>query len=347
VFSQNIFLKGTVIDKSTGITIAMAHVRVGDIVTYTNAKGEFVLNIPSVLNENIEVFHMGYDTYFSEIQSEKPYLIALRPVEPTISSELTGVEIMTKVFSRLHLNYEIHDQFMLSYYRESLTDNDELHYIAEGIMELMIGSNMDDSPSLVRPIKTRVKTVNNIVHEGIDVKSGHATEMVESSIWHEKSFLREKNRWDYEYKLVGTEMHRNEHIFIIEFAPKNKDGYVAGRIYVDEYTYAIIRLEYTLFENLQFDTEVWIEEFQHHDLIYYLLRASFEGTWEENGEKYVFKSLIVNTEVESNRDASDLQDFYLGSSFTFPIQSRGEFTDEYWGDYNYIKLTEEEKAQLK
>lgn len=346
--AQHKYLQGTVFDKESGAPINLAHVRVDGVVTYTNKKGEFILRIPENASEYLEVFHMGYDVHFVSVQNQKPYFIPLEPVEPTHSAEgLTGEEIMQRVFRKLHLNYEIHDQFMLSYYREVLEkDNDEIQYIAEGILELMLSSDVEESPSLVRPVKTRVKTINIVEHEGVDVKSGHATEMVESSIWHDRSFLREKNRWNYTYALVGTEVHRNEKIYIIDFLPKNKKGYVAGRLYVDEFSDAIIRLEYTVFENLEFDTEVWIEEFQHHDLIYYLLRSSFEGVWEENGSKYTFRSLVVNTEVVPDRDNTDLEGFQLGYNFTFPITSHGEFTEGYWDEYNYIKLTDSEIAQL-
>ncbi len=347
--AQNIYLEGTVFDKETNVPINLAHVRVGDVVTYTNKRGQFIIRLPETGSKLLEIFHMGYDIHFASIQTEKTYFIPLQPVQPTHSTEgLTGEEIMSQVFNKFHLNYEIHDQFMLSYYREVLEkDNEEIQYIAEGILELMLSSNVEESPSLVRPVKTRVKTINIIEHEGVDIKSGHATEMVESSIWHERSFLREKNRWNYEYTLVGTEVHRNENIYIIDFFPKNKKGYLAGRLYVDDFTHAIIRLEYTIFDNLEFDTEVWIEEFQHHDLIYYLLRASFEGVWQEDGAKYTFRSLVINTEVIPDYDNTDLEGFRYGNDFTFPITSHGEFNEEFWGNHNYIKLTDSEIAQLK
>ena len=347
--AQNIYLEGTVFNKQNNTPVNLAHVRVGNIVTYTNKKGQFTIRIPENGAKYLEIFHMGYDVHLASIQSEKPYYIPLVPVKLTHSTEsLSGEEIMMRVFNKFHLNYEIRNQFMLSYYREVVEkDNQEIQYIAEGILELMLSSNVQESPSLVRPVKTRVKTLNTVDHEGVDIKSGHATEMVESSIWHERSFLREKNRWNYNYNLVGTEIHRNEKIHIIDFAPKNKKGYLAGRIYVDGYSDAIIRLEYTIFENLEFETEVWIEEFQHHDLIYYLLRASFEGVWQEGGSKYTFRSLVVNTEVIPNRADKDVRGFQLGNDFTFPITNHGEFTDEFWGDYNYIRLTDNELTHLK
>ncbi|MEQ8881091.1 MAG: hypothetical protein RLQ12_15720 [Cyclobacteriaceae bacterium] len=347
--AQSLHLQGTVFNKESNVPINLAHVRVGDIVTYTNKKGQFMIRIPDNGSKYLEIFHMGYDVYFASIQTEKPYYIPLQPVKPTHSTEgLTGKEIMTRVFNKFHLNYEIHDQFMLSYYREVVEkNNEEIQYIAEGILELILSSNVEESPSLIRPIKTRVKTINIVEHDGVDIKSGHATEMVESSIWHERSFLREKNRWNYEYNLVGTEVHRNEKIYIIDFTPKNKKGYLAGRIYVDDYSDAIIRLEYTIFENLEFDTEVWIEEFQHHDLIYYLLRSSFEGVWQRGGAMYTFRSLVVNTEVISDHDKTNLEGFQYGHNFTFPITNHGEFTEAYWGEHNYIKLTDLELAQLK
>lgn len=346
-WAQNIHLEGVVSDEVSGRPIHLAHVRVGDIITYSNAKGEFNLRIPENSEDMLEVFHMGYDIHYDPVHAKEPYFIKLEPVTPRhTEDELPAEDIMTEVFQRFHLNYDMHDQFMLSYYRESITHQDSINYMAEGILELMMTSDVGEAPSLVRPIKHRVKVLEPVSHEGLAAKSGHATEMVESSIWNKYSFLREKYRWNYEYNLIGTEIHRDESIYVIDFVPANKKGSMAGRIYVDKATYAIIRLEYTLFNNLDFDTEVWIEEFQHHDLIYYLLRVSFEGTWEEDGKKYVFRSMIINTEVESDHDPENLEGFMLGNSLTFLIANQGDFTDEFWEDYNYIKLTSRERDQL-
>lgn len=128
----------------------------------------------------------------------------------------------------------------------------------------------------------------------------------------------------------------------------NENGYVQGRLWVDEFTYAIIRIEYNLAHETEWDSETWVEEFQHHNHTYYLMRASFEGHWTEDGKPYVFNSMVVNTRIEANQeDRISREKFIKGTEFTFVDQSHGSFTDDYWEGYNYIKLTAKERAQIQ
>ena len=39
-------------------------------------------------------------------------------------------------------------------------------------------------------------------------------------------------------------------------------GMYRGRLWVDEFTYAIIRIEYNLAHETEWDSETWVEEFQ-------------------------------------------------------------------------------------
>lgn len=347
--AQYVRLEGTVKCSTTGEALTNALVRVGSIFSYTNQEGEFILQVPEKRVSTLEVFHMGYDTYSTKGQ-DSIYAITLDPVEPDThdSGLASGEQIMRQVFSRLHMNYELEDQLMLAYYKEQLNDHDNrIDHFAEGIIQVHIPSDVEKGPALVRPLKTRVKAISNIEHGGLYAKSGHATEMVESSIWAFNSFLSKKYRWDYDYNLVGTEVHRNENIFIIDFEPKGKKGNVAGRLWVDELSFAIIRVEYALVTETDWDSEVWIEEYQHLNHTYYLMRASFEGKWTENGIPYVFNSMLVNTSIELNKKSIPWEKFMLGHHFSFLLEDHGNFKDDYWGSFNYIKLTEEERAQLR
>ncbi|CAN0035373.1 unnamed protein product, partial [Chrysoparadoxa australica] len=320
----------------------------GDNFTYTNEEGEFILKVPKKVATELEINHMGYDGYTATITPDQlePFNIQLHKVEPKPTNLNTGEEIMKEVFTRFHVNYELEDQLMLAYYKENLSVKDKIYHFAEGVVEIHIPSNVEKGPALLRPLKTRVRSTADFKHGGLYEKSGHASEMIQS--WAFTDFLSKKYRWDYKYNLVGKEVHRNENVFVIDFKPKGQYGYVKGRLWVDEFTFAIIRIEYHLTEETGWDSETWVEEFQHHHHTYYLMRASFEGHWTENGEPYVFNSMVVNTRIDANQEHRiPFEKFMLGSEFSFVDQSHGRFTDDYWGGYNYIKLTAKERAQLQ
>lgn len=346
--AQNIELTGTVKCIESREYLCNVLVRVGDTFTYSNEEGEFVLKVPQKAAKELEVFHMGYDGYNTAIVSDqiKPFDIELHKVEPKLSTQNTGEQIMREVFTRFHINYELEDQLMLAYYKENLSVKDKIYHFAEGVIEIHITSNVGKGPTLLRPLKTRVRSISNFKFGGMYEKSGHAAEMIQS--WAFKDFLSKKYRWDYTYDLVGKEVHRNENVLILDFKPKDDYGYVKGRIWVDEFTYAIIRIEYHMTEETEWESETWVEEFQHHHHTYYLMRASFEGHWIQDGKPYIFTSMVVNTRIEANKeDRIPFEKFMLGSDFSFLDQSHGRFTDDYWGGYNYIKLTAKERAQLQ
>ncbi|XOV94285.1 MAG: outer membrane lipoprotein-sorting protein [Bacteroidota bacterium] len=347
--AQNITLSGTIQCVETKEYLTNALVRVDDFFTYSNEEGEFILKVPEKVAKELEIYHMGYDgfaTAISKLDALNPFEIILHKVDPKPLKLNNGDDIMKEVFNRFHVNYELEDQLMLAYYKETLSAKDKIYHFAEGVVEIHIPSNVEKGPALLRPLKTRVRSTADFKHGGLYEKSGHASEMIQS--WAFVDFLSKKYRWDYNYKLIGEEVHRNENVYIIDFTPKSENGYVKGRLWVDEFTFAIIRIEYHLANETEWDSETWVEEYQHHYHTYYLMRASFEGHWTEDGKPYVFNSMVVNTRIEADKeDTIPFEKFMLGSDFSFVDQSHGRFTDDYWGGYNYIKLTARERSQLQ
>lgn len=345
--AQSITLTGKIVEDDTGKPLCDAMVEVGDVITYTNSEGAFALQVPAAIADELQVMHMGYDVRMEKI-SETPYSLALTPVAPEKNIERfgSGAEVMRQVFLRIHYNYEIDDQLMLAYYKESLSVRGRIQHFGEGILEVHIPSDVGKGDPLVRPIKTRVKTVDKMKHGGLYDKSGHASDMIQAGVLAFHTFLSEKNRWDYEYDMIGKEVHRNEDIYIVDFQPEGKKGSVKGRLWIDALSFAVIRIEYQPVYETLWDSELWVEEFQHHNHTYYLMRASFEGNWHEEGIPYVFNSLVVNTQIEANKKYISWEKFIPGRQFSFLEDSHGDFSDEFWGRYNHVLLTGEEQRQL-
>ena len=346
--AQLIELTGVIKCKESGEVIANAFINAEEYFTYSNDAGEFILKLPEDMLNKVEVYHFGYKSFSLDLSGNEGnlqnYQVSLLKADPAATAHMNGKEIMQEAFKRFHMNYELEDQLMQAYCKESLSSNDGIHHLAEGVFQTHIPANIERGPTMVRPIKTRIQS--NIESDRLNQLSGYAADMFKS--WAMTEIFSKKNRWDYRYRFVGKEVYRGENVLLIDFVPINSKGYVIGKLWVDEFTLAIIRIEYFLAESTAWDSESWVEEFQHTDHTYYLSKATMEGHWKENGKAYTFKTIVVNTNVQTDQEYQvPFEKFMPAHRVSFVDKSHGQFTDEYWEGLNYIKLTASEIAFVR
>ncbi len=343
-------IKGIVKDSETNEPIPFAHVVIGQVISLTNLDGEFVLDPHSSTELVMQISVMGYELSTTEIEDPEIFhTILLKPStmhldEVTIVS---GNVLMNDVFNRFHLNYEMSRQHMLGYYKENLLDTDSMYYLAEGIVDIYIPSNMTFDHALVNPIKTR-KKVFRVLDDDHVYMSGNASDMAQSSIWRKGSFLNPKNRKNYEFIYVGSSNIGDKDVFIVEFEPKNSKGDTEGKIYIEEETLAVIKLEYhPKLKGSNFWKSVsWVEEYYEKNGIYELFRVSYTGTWQDFRQDYTYNALLV---VNESRVTNDLPEdtFLLTEYDSFFHEAKEDFSDSFWDGYNYIKLDVESSDFLK
>ena len=342
-------IKGIIKDKESDEPIPFAHIRINDIVNISNIDGEFVISSADFANTdiNLSVSYMGYKEFSYVIQNSDNYQTVY--LEPSVTEleevvVMTGPFIMEQVFDRFHINYEMERQHMVGYYRESMADWDKTYYVAEGIMDIYTPSNTDqlDHP-LVKPLRTR-KRVFNEVDFMDDVLGGNASDMAHSSIWREQSFLSPKNRKNYDYFYSGATSMGSHEVLIVEFEPKNNKGNTKGKLYVEEESLAILKIEYDpIIRNFShWESVSWTEEYQEKEGIFELVSVSFKGVSTNN--EYTYNALLVINESRTvatfPKDTS-----MLGVYDTFFQQAQDDFSDAFWAGFNFMKL-DAEVAQL-
>ncbi len=335
-------LKGIVKDKESDEPIPFAHVVVGDIINISNIEGEFVIASSDFTETTpqLKVSYMGYQNYSVTIEDLDGYHTVY--LEPSVThleevTVMTGPFIMEKVFDRFHINYEMGRQHMVGYYQESMTDWEKTYYVAEGIMDIYTPSNMDklDHP-LVRPLRTR-KRVFSDVDVINEVLGGNASDMAQSSIWREESFLSLKNRKNYDFFYAGATTMGNHEVLIVDFEPKNNKGNTKGKLYVEEESLAILKIEYhPIIRDFSFWESVsWTEEYEQRNGLFHLMSVSFSGTSTNN--EFNYKALLV---INESTPISDLpEDVYLLSVDDFFFEeAQDDFSDSFWAGFNFIKL---------
>lgn len=343
VYSNDIFtIKGIIKDQETGEAIPFAHVLVGDIINVSNIDGEFIISAADFDEDGakLKVSYMGYENYSAPISKLESYhTVLLKPsVTQLMDVEvLSGPSIMQQVFERFHLNYEMERQHLVGYYQESMSDWEKTYYVAEGIMDIYTPSNLDQySYPMVSPLRTRKKVFENIA--AIDeVLGGNASDMAHSSIWRKRSFLSIKNRKNYEYFYAGATSIGARDVLIVEFEPNSNKGNTTGKLYIDEETFGLIKIEYDPIINdfSLWESVSWTEEYEQKGGVFKLVSVKFEGT--STNHKYDYHALLViNESTVIDELPTDIRMMNVHDSF-FEMAEE-DFTDSFWTGFNFMKL---------
>lgn len=347
--NESFTVKGIVKDKETDEPIPFAHVMLGNIINVSNIEGEFIITThdQSMRNENIRVSFMGYEEYQKSAgELDSYHTIYLVPSVTQLGevTVLTGSSIMEDVFDRFHSNYPMERQHMIGYYRESMGNWEETYYVAEGIMDIYTPSNIDKYQyPLVQPLRTRKKIFKNI--DAIDdVLGGNASDMAHSSIWREDSFLSQKNRKHYEYFYSGATSLGDQEVYIVDFEPKTAKGNTRGKLYIQEETNAILKIDYQpILNDWTYWEEVsWSEEYEQRNGLFEMVSVSFNGV-STNHEFEYNALLIINESTSIDRLPTDQS--LLGQDDTFFDKAQEDFADSFWTGFNFMKL-DSDVAQL-
>lgn len=334
-------LKGVIKDKTTDEPIPFAHITVGDIVNVTNVDGEFIINADHTLEgESMEVSYMGYAPFSQTIEDSKAYhSIYLEPSTIHLDEVVvwTGESIMKHVFDRLHMNYHLERQHIVGYYKETMSSWNATYYLAEGVMDIYVPNDMDRiKQPLVSPIKTR-KMVFKSFDEDEFILGGNASDMAHSSIWRKESFLSNKNRDEYDYTYSGHTSLGNNDVLIVDFEPKSKQAHTNGKIYVEENTFAIVRIEYhPIIKDLRhWESVSWVEEYEQQKGVYELCSVSFQGL--SIGNNFEYKAILVINESKTIDEIPNNPN-YLTSFHSLFDEAKEDFSDSFWEDFNFVKL---------
>lgn len=350
-FEEPIQLKGTIKDADTNEPIPFAHIIVENQVTISNLNGEFSISLEKAGEKplTLEISYLGYHDHTQIIQNFDQYLEVRISAKTTALEEVTvksGPLIMDRVFNNFHLNYHMEPLYMEGYYLESLRDSLGYHYFTEGIMDIYTPSNVNryDVPWVFT--KRSRKRVFKPTPESY-VLAGNASDMAHFSIWRRDSFLGKRNRDNYEYFYDGTTKMGEHSAIIVEFEPKNKRGNATGRLYIDDITYAILKMEYhpNTLKSEFWDYAYWTEEYELIDGRFELVNVLYEGLADEKNKHYKAVLVVNDTRVEYSIPEGQV---LLNSDDTFyETASNSDLSGEFWEGFHRIKLNDRVFYQIK
>lgn len=344
VFSNDpIIIKGIVKDKQTDEFIPFAHVVIGSTVSITNINGEFAIPIEDIPDEPLElsISYIGYQTFSKVIGNYDEYQVLY--IEPSLTkleevTVRTGPAIMGKVFNNFHLNYIMEPQHMVGYYNESMSDSLNKYYQGEGILDIYTPSNVNPFGSpVVIPQRARKKVYRPFPTENI--LAGNASDMAHSSIWRSDSFLNTKQRANYYYYYDGEEKMGAHSVLLVDFEPKNKKGDTSGTLFIDDITYAILKIEYTpIIKRSKFWNHVdWTEEYELIDGAFKLVSVIFSGKAQDN--TLLYKAALVIDKAAIVYEAPWSENL-MGIHDSFLDGIVDEDDESFWSGYHSVKSNE-------
>ncbi len=347
---EPIIIKGIVKDKETNQSIPFAHVIIGSQVTISNINGEFTLPIEYQSDTEfiLEVSYLGYESYSQVISNFDAYF------EVFITSSLTeldeiivtsGPQIMERVFNNFHLNYVMEPLHLETYYLESLRDSIGFQYVTEGIIDVYTPSNVDRYGIPWAHLRQSRKRIYKPV-ESNNFLAGNASDMAHHSIWRFDSFLSKRNRDKYEYYYDGTGRIGLHDVLIIEFEPKNKKGTTSGKLYIDDITFAILKMEYhpNTTRSDFWDYVYWTEEFELIDGSFELVNVEYEGHADQGQQKYEAVLVINNATV--NYDIPEDKILLSSDKTLFEVADDTKSAESFWQGYYSIKFNDRVEVQI-
>lgn len=343
-------VSGRVMDLETNQPLPFANIIYNHTGTTTNLDGEFVFQITYHRAENLMlVKFIGYETAVVPIQNEHVGIkIQLSPKTEMLKEVLvvTADQMLHEVNNYHQINYEFSDQVLSSYYKETVSTNKDCLYLAEGIFDIYYPTMYSKEKATIHARKTRKKTFTSLDTMGMPLIHGHAADMIEGITRRPDSFIKPDMLSNYIFTKQGVTWYDGREVFEIKFEPKGKKANCRGTIYIDSESKAIIRAEYEplLGDQLFWKKVKWTEEYKEVNNSWYIHRVSYLGEWEQKGEKMMFEALLVVTDFETVDAKPSLTEALTKNDVFFHQAST--FSDNFWEDFNYIKLSTKEKQAL-
>ena len=254
--------------------------------------------------------------------------------EPEDDNIAQGASIMEEVFRRFHINYEMSRTHKLGFYQEAMEDASGIHYLAESIVDVYVPHNLSQQEhASVKPLRSR-----RLVFEVVDDENllfGNAGDMARCSIWRPNSFLSEKNRDNYTYRVKDDSLFHRFKVFVVAFEPANSKGNVSGKILIDKESYAILHIDYTPDTSVSevWKKVTWTEEFYFVEGKYELSKVKFEGHSKKNHE-YTATLIMQHVKVLSQLPDSD---HFIDHETSIFEHAKDNNDEDFWAGYDELK----------
>lgn len=278
VRAQTPVLRGRVLDAETQQPVPHAQVGVGDnqIGTIANLDGRFSLSVPPrYAQSELEIVALGYKKHRQPLPSlpgpEVQVLLRPQPAalgEVTISGSVLG--LVREAVARIPLNYPTRPTRLEGFFRESDNElvskptangapadsirqdttraNGPYRYLGEATLTVFKApytQSKDNGDVVIRQSrKVDLRPATSLSRQNWYAGPfiPHRFDFVHNRL----DFINEADFRDYDYKIADLTTYQDRPVYVIAFGPKpgNTRADFAGRLYLDQDSYAFLAAEW-------------------------------------------------------------------------------------------------------
>lgn len=352
-----------------------------NIGTISNTDGDFELKLPgSMINDTVIVSCMGYRQFrvpVREITGE-PVTVYLPPasiqLQEVIVIYISPEEILRRMEEKISINYAEKPQIMTSFYREVLKQDRNYIDVAEAVMDIRKASyNNLSAEDKVKFIKGR-KSMNVKPFQFVDFKiQGGPYYITKLDVIKTlDSFLDPQYIQYYKYTLEEIIEQDNRPTYVISFKPRGKEENIhyQGRLYVDMSSFALVKAEFEMNRaGLKYAQQSLIQKkpkgfyvrpvevqyrvsYRRSETKWHLSNAQASIEFRVRSKKDKINSLfhsiseLLVTDFKPDDGTRFKRNELFGSKDIFTEMIRND-DDQFWGDYNIIKPSQDLRKALE
>ena len=378
---QYISIKGKVIDKKSKEPLAFAHITFANnqYGSATNGNGFFTINIsPKNFQDTLLFSYMGYESFKLDLNQFKAGQYQ-RKIELTPASfKLNEIVvkpvdvryILEKAIRRIPKNYSKSPKILRGFYRESIRDSLSKRYLlfAEGVIDTYkSGVRKTALPDQVKVVKSLQRELDEFyIHND---KKIYLPEITQGSylgvfldvVKYNRNlfFLNEKifNNYWIEYDHYSS--INGKKVLVLSFRPKKGSIFYVGKIYLEEESFAIIKVNYHPTQNA---IELYNKDAKKRKLNIRLLKRNYEINYFKFGKKWYIQSAhvlsdfnVINiekiiqakmdyivTEVKTKKIRRFNYTELSSSNNAFSTKAL-KVSDDFWENHNILEVEEIKK----
>ena len=380
---KSIIFRGKVIDREEKKALPFTSICVHDrnIGTISNIDGDFELKLPpAMINDTVVISCLGYQQFRLPIREIKvdavtiflqPATFQLQEIKITyISPE----DILSRIVSKIPLNYPSDPEIMTSFYREVLKQDKNYIDVAEAVMELRKASYdntfAEDKVKFIRGRKSLNVKPFTLVDFKLQGGPYYITQL--DVIKTLDSFLDPELSQFYKYSLDEIVEFDNRPTYVLRFKPKEKvsNPFYQGILWVDMSSFALVQAEFELSRSgLKLAQGLLIKK-KPKDLFVRPLQVNYqvnyrrsEGIWHLSNARASLSFHVKSKKDKINSvflstcellvtdfkpdDGTHFKRNEIFSSKDIFAEMINNTAEDFWHDYNIIKPSEDLQKALK
>jgi len=370
--TQYFTISGTLYDKITQEPIIYASVGISEvgIGTITNQEGEFRLRLPQVfLQAEIHLSHLGYlpQDITCKLLADKHNTFFLEPnsipLQEVVVHAVNPLDVINEMLEKRIDNHTNAPVYLTTFYREGVERKKGMISLNEGIFKVVKTPFHSRSSDQVKLLKMR--KVSN-VHERdtlvTKIKSGINACLMLDLIKQLPDFLRAESESPYIYIHSAITVIDNNLVDVISFKQKEsfKEPLYQGEIYIDKDSRALLKVEFEIQpEYIKKATNMFVERKSRNLQItpqeikytvsykqwndkYYINHVRGDLQFRIKKKRLLSSSTTVHTWFEmvtckiETEDVSRFTRSETLSTRTVFAETRFEYDNKFWGDFNII-----------